>query len=254
MTIFVGCVGAKGGSGKSTMSRLIATALIRAGFTAKIADLDRQRTCLAWAAKREDFRRAIHIANQRKKPGKQIDVDLECPRVPVEYYGILDMALSDADQFDYYVLDSAGKASREILEIARVADVVVMPLNPSGDDMWPTASIYRELVKLGIPQRKIVAVLNRVGGPEEEREAREYLTQSGAQVLGPVLREMRVFRSAMTVGRSPVEAKGANPRAEAERVAESLINIIGEIYSNVSEGSGSEASSSENGEIRLVAN
>lgn len=233
------------------MSRLIATALIRAGFTAKIADMDRQRTCLAWASKREDFRRAIHMANQRKKPQKQIDVDLECPRVPVEYFGILDMAMSDAGNYDYYVFDSAGRASREIVDIARIADVVVMPLNPSGDDMWPTATVYQELVKLGIPQRKVVTVLNRVGGPEEERDARAFLTQSGAQVLGPVLKEMRVYRSAMTVGRSPVEAKGANQRAEAEKVAETLINLIGEIYNDVSEGSGDQVSGGE--EIRLVA-
>lgn len=236
------------------MSRLIATALIRAGFTAKIADMDRQRTCLAWAAKREDFRRAIHVANQRKKPAKQIDVDLECPRVPVEYFGILDMAMSDAAQYDYYVFDSAGRASREIVDIARIADVVVMPLNPSGDDMWPTATVYQELVKLGIPQRKVVTVLNRVGGPEEEREARDFLTRSGAQVLGPVLKEMRVYRSAMTVGRAPVEAKGANQRAEAERVAENLITLIGEIYSDVSQGSGGQAGSAEGREVRLVAN
>ena len=226
------------------MSRLIATALIRAGLTAKIADLDRQRTCLSWASKREDFRRALHVGNLRKKPGKQIDIETECPRVPVEYFGILDMALIDSKPYAYYVLDSAGRASREIVEIARVADVIVMPLNPSGDDMWPTAAVYGELVKLGIPQRKIVTVLNRVGGREEEAAARDYLSQRGAQVLGPVLREMRVYRSGMTVGRAPVEAKGANQRAEAEQVAESLINIIGEIY-HVAQGQGGGAGESE---------
>lgn len=240
MTIYVGCVGAKGGSGKSTMSRLIASALIRAGFAAKIADLDRQRTCLAWASKREDFRQKLHAGNQRKKPAKQVDIETACPRVPVEYFGIMDMAVVDSRQYDYYVFDSAGRASREIVEIARIADVIVMPLNPSGDDMWPTAAVYQELVKLGIPQRKIVTVLNRVGGAEEEAAARAFLSENGARVLGPVLREMRVYRSAMTVGLSPVEAKGAKPKAEAEQVAESLINIIGEIY-NEPERSGAKA-------------
>lgn len=239
MTVYIACIGPKGGSGKSTTARLIATALVRAGFTAKIGDFDPQRTSLTWASKREDFRRKVHEGNKFRKPTKQIDVDEVCPRVPVEYFGLLDKALADSADYQYYIFDTAGRASSQLVEIGKIADICVMPMNPGGDDLWPTTAVYGQLEKLGISRRKLVAMLNRVAGSSgdvEEREARAELDAFGARTLAICLKDRVLFRSAMKVGLAPVEVRGKY-KFEAEAVAEALINIINE-NAHGTEGSG----------------
>ena len=152
--------------------------------------------------------------------------------MPVEYFGVLEEALGEADKFDLLAIDAAGKAGPEILRIAQAADIVVMPLNPGGDDLDPTMEIHEALVKkYGIPRKKIVCVLNHVGHPTEEAAARLELSERWrAQVLTAALREMVVYRSAMTVGLSPMECKGTKQRGEAEAVADGLLAKISEIY------------------------
>lgn len=222
MAIIVGCVGPKGGPGKSTAARIIATKIIRSGHTAKIIDHDKQKTCERWASKREDYRAAM-LAK------KKVDPDKVPPRVPVEYYGVLEEGLAEADAFDFLVVDAAGKAGPEILRIAQVADIVVMPCNPGGDDLDPTIEIYKALLRLGIPKSRLVCMLNHVGKGPEETAARNELERHGVQVLGPPLREMVKYRTAMTFGLSPMECSG--PQAdEAEAVADALIAKIMEIY------------------------
>ena len=228
MAIIVGCVGPKGGPGKSTMARIIATKAVLSGDRAKIADHDVQKTCYRWGAKREDMRSRL-MAKPKLDPAKIP------PHVPVEYFGILDEAIADAENFDLVAIDAAGKAGPEILRIAQVADIVVMPLNPGGDDLDPTMEIYAALIRrYSIPRNKIVCVLNHVGHAAEEAAARRELAEKWqAQVLDPPLREMVVYRTAMTVGLSPMECKGSKQRAEAEAVADALLAKIGEIYAQV---------------------
>lgn len=223
MAIIVGCFGPKGGPGKSTMARIIATKVIRSGYTAKIADHDKQKTCVRWAGKREDLRG--RLAAKRKFDPAKIP-----PHVPVEYYGVLEEALGQANRYDFLVIDAAGKAGPEILRIAQAADICVMPLNPGGDDLDPTVEIYRALVKLGIPQKRLICVLNHVGGAEEETAARDELSRCGVLVLGPPLREMVVYRTAMTFGLSPMECKGKKQAGEAEAVADALFAKIRGIF------------------------
>lgn len=230
MAIIVGCVGPKGGPGKSTMARIIATKAVLKGYRAKIADHDVQKTCYRWGAKREDLR-------GRLMAKKKFDPDKVPPHVPVEYFGVLEEALAEADKFDLLAIDAAGKAGPEILRIAQAADIVVMPLNPGGDDLDPTMEIHEALIrKFGIPRQKIVCVLNHVGHSSEEEAARRELADRWrAQILPTPLREMVVYRTAMTVGLSPMECKGAKQRAEAEAVADEMLAKISEIYAQAAD-------------------
>lgn len=243
MTVIVGCVGQKGGPGKSTLARLLAVGVIRAGMTAAIADLDHtQKTVLDWSAKREKYR-----ANVLEK-GR----DAPPPSVPCRVYSDVNLALLDAERFDYFVLDAPGRTGPEILRIAQAADIVVLPCNPGGDDMTPTVRVFNALVGREIPRNRLIVVLNHIGGDPEARAARDFLTQCGAQVLDAGLREKVVYRSALTAGLSPAEIVGKSKAAaalrhEAETVVAKLLGKITEIYEagNERSGSGQESGGSQ---------
>lgn len=226
MTIIVGCVGQKGGPGKSTLARLLAVGVIRAGMAAAIADLDHtQKTILDWAAKREKLRASLTDKVKLPKTGMP-------PRVPCQVYSDVDAALADASAYNFYILDAPGRTGPEIMRIAQASDIVVLPCSPSGDDINPTIRVFNSLVQKGVPRSKLIVVLNHIGGAPEETAARDFLTQCGAQVLDLGLREKVVYRSAMTAGLSAAEVTGDALRGEAEAVVKALMALIIKVHND----------------------
>lgn len=218
MAIKVGCVGQKGGPGKSTFARLIAVGAIKAGATAAIAELDyTQKTILDWAAKREKLRDGL------QKRGKDPDT---IPRVPCQVFSDVDAALSDSERFQFYVLDAPGRTGPEILRIAEASDIVVMPCNPGADDMAPTVRVFNALGAKGIARDRMLVVLNHIGNKSEEKAAREFLAACGANVLEVGLPEKVIYRSAMTAGLSAAEVTNAALRDHAEGLVGAILGKI----------------------------
>lgn len=223
MAIIVGCVGQKGGPGKSTTARLLAVGVIKAGSSAAIADLDHtQGTVHDWSRQREKYRAAL--ANKKGRDPNEV------PRVPVQPFATVDEALQLAPAFDFYVLDAPGRTGPEITRIAEVSDIVVLPCNPGSDDIVPTMRVFNALVARGFSRRKLIVLLNHVGNASEEVAARKFLEECGAQVLNVCLREKVAYRTAMTAGLSCAEVKPERLRNEAEAVVSALIQLIIEIH------------------------
>ena len=115
MSYIIGMVSQKGGAGKSTLARLFARELAKDGFSVKIADLDTQQTtCTEWAADRAES-------------------NIE-PEIQVQPFGNIKTALAEAGRFDAYILDGRPHSSQQTLEIARTADLTVIPTGQTKDD------------------------------------------------------------------------------------------------------------------------
>ena len=117
MAYIIGVVSQKGGVGKSTVARLVATDFARMDggtWDVKIADLDiSQATSFHWMQRRH--------ANATQ------------PEIRVEGYQRLEKATNDAEHFDVMVLDGAPHATTETLRIARVANLVIIPTGTHPD-------------------------------------------------------------------------------------------------------------------------
>lgn len=205
----VAFISQKGGVGKSTEARALAREATSGGIKTKIANLDlEQATSFEWHRRRlaEGF----------------------TPAASVEVFSTAAQAIAAADDFELLIIDGPARASKGTSEIAKVVDLIVQPTGASLDDLIPAIKVFHALVKEGIPRKKLVFSLSRVGTEAEEADARAYIEEAGYETLAGCLFEKPAYRKAMNVGLAVTETryKGLNERAD--ELIQALINKIGE--------------------------
>lgn len=114
----------KGGSGKSTLTREIATLAAKAGLKTAIADMDPQGTTSGWFQRRQN----------------------EAPSLVK-----LDPASLGANlrtlsaEFDFLVVDTPPASPTFIPALLTQADMVLVPVRPTPDDLLAAAAIAKSL-------------------------------------------------------------------------------------------------------------
>lgn len=200
-------VSQKGGVGKSTLSRGLAREAAKSGLAVKIADLDTQQgTSVDWHRRR-------------------LDEGVE-PVISVEGFKTADQALAQVDHYDLLIIDAPARASEGTQKIAQRAALVVQPTNPALDDLGPAVRLFHELVKAGIPKKRLVFAINHVLTDAEEVAAREYLTEAGYEVLRGYLPSKTSYRDAQNHGRSVTETRYDALNSKADGLIQSLINLV----------------------------
>lgn len=200
-------VSQKGGVGKSTLSRGLAREAAKNGLAVKIADLDTQQgTSVEWHRRR-------------------LDKGVE-PVISVEAYKTSDQALAQADRYDLLIIDAPARASEGTQRIAQRASLVVQPTNPALDDLGPAVRLFHELIKAGIPKKRLVFAINHVLTDAEEMAAREYLNEAGYEVLLGFLPSKTSYRDAQNHGRSVTETRYEALNSKADALIQSLINLV----------------------------
>lgn len=199
----IGTISQKGGVGKSTLARVIATEFARNEFEVQIADLDTsQLTATSWSADR--------LAN-----------DIE-PRVYVQGYSKISDVASQLAKFDLIVIDGAPASSRQTLEIARLADYLVMPTKTTLDDLRPQIKLAHELIKSGISRSKIGFVLSMTGKSKAETSsAAEYIEEAGYKCLGFIPQKDSIGQAHDT-GRSANETPFATVNSAVNEVVQKI--------------------------------
>lgn len=198
----------KGGTGKSTITRAMATCYAAADWQVKIADLDiNQSTSFDWLTRR-------------------LNNNIQ-PEVAVEAFGNTSKALKQADHYDLLVVDGAPTASRATLEVSQAADLIILPTGMGLDDLKPTIKLAHELKKQGIEEKRICFVFNNVDGSDiEYQENIDFLKQTPYQVIEGRIEKKPCYRQAMNDGRSIIETKFKKPREKAEAVIQNIINYL----------------------------
>ena len=205
----IGVGSQKGGVGKSTLARAIATTYASHDWNVKIADLDiNQSTAFAWLQRR--LQRGIE------------------PTVAVETFGSATQALKMADSYDLMIFDGAPSASKSTSDMATGVDLMVLPTSLSLDDLIPTVTLANTLVeKHGVPIQRIAFALSKVGDSASElTEAREYLSQTPYHTLDGQIPEKTAFRRAQDLGLSIVETPYKGPREQADKLVQALIDRL----------------------------
>jgi chromosome partitioning protein len=190
-------VSQKGGVGKSTLSRALATSAAAAGTAVTIADLDiQQETVKRWADRRGEYAAG--------------------PQVVVDGYDTAKEAMdSVAGENQLLIIDAPPRASRGTLEIARRADLVVQPTGPGVDDLDPAILLFHELTRAGIPVDRLAMALCRVASKGEEELARRYVEKAGYTVLPGSILERTAYREAHNRGLSISELKDLDAHSKA---------------------------------------
>lgn len=134
---------AKGGCGKSTLATNIASYFATEGASVALADYDPQRSSLDWLARRPKDRAQI-----------------------VAIAGFEDGLRYAPRNADIIVIDAPARShGKELTELVRHAETIVIPVLPSTIDMQATTTFIEELKQVGKianKRAKIATVANRV--------------------------------------------------------------------------------------------
>ena len=134
----------KGGVGKSTLAAQLAVACVSYGYKTAIVDLDRQGSLVAW-----------HELRQRIAGQAEGELDVEpCSGWRLPY--VLQRLRRDHDLL--FVDGSSGRES-EFEAMTKEADLVLIPCQPTGLDLWATKSLLADYQDV---RAKALVVLNRM--------------------------------------------------------------------------------------------
>lgn len=189
----IAIIGQKGGTGKSTIAQMLAVAFTEGGFLTLGVDLDPQTSFCTWSDLREADEPAV-IDTQHSRLAKTLD-------------GAREQGVQVA------IIDTAGRAEQAAMAAVKAADLVLIPVQPTGADLL-TVEATKELVTLaGSPPH--VAVITRVK-PRGSRhdQAREFLTGLGIETCPQIIGDRVTYQDAGAAGLAPQEYDRAGKAAE----------------------------------------
>jgi chromosome partitioning protein len=209
MTLKIANLSQKGGVGKSTISRAIAIEYARNEWGVKIADMDlKQSTCSIWN-------------RERMKQGHE-------PKLSVETFSKVRDVLKQEGNYDMIVFDGSGHADLQTLEIAKIADYIILPTGLSKDDLTPQIKLAHELTKKGIKRKKIGFALSRVGKSDRElNDTIEYIGLAGYKYLG-YIKEKTSISQCHDEGLAANETKYKTINQQVDTLIQSIVNCVEE--------------------------
>ena len=211
MAYIIAVVAQKGGTGKSTLTRLLARELAANDMTVAIADLDtHQQTCRRWGERRA----AASIT----------------PAVETHVCSSVRDALAHAKHYDAVILDDQGHASQQTVDAAAAADVVIIPSGQTTDDLEPTVELAEALSRRGTVRKRIAVALVKTTRSEPEiAAARHYIREAGCRVLEGELPTSTAYGQAHDAGKAATETAFGSLNAKADAIAQGVIDLLAEV-------------------------
>lgn len=206
--LIISCLSQKGGVGKSTFSRLIASAYAHSGWGVKIADFNtKQKTSTDWAALRLEGN--------------------VTPEIAAETFSTMKNALKQSDQYDLMVCDGRPDSDTSSLEIAKESDLIVIPAGPSLDDLRPQVLFAHELTSRGVDKRRLLFIINRtVDSQIACDDARAYIEGAAYRCAKTDIPLKTAYQMAQNNGRSLLETTFPTLNARAGVLMTEVVSLV----------------------------
>ena len=129
------------------------------------------------------------------------------------------------------ILDGGAKASQKTVEIAKAADLFIIPTGATLDDLTPAVLMAHNLVKKhAIDMNKIAFGLCRVSNSKPAFEAAyDYLDKTGFHILDGSIEEKQSYADAHNQGKSICEAAHKSVKEKAGVYIQSIVDKLTEL-------------------------
>lgn len=213
----------KGGTGKTTLSTNLARALgLRLGSAVTILDTDPQGTARDWQQARTATLPGV-------EEGEETDGTTAVPYpvvLGVDAPGTLRREVEAAARFGVVVIDGAAKAEAMAAEAAKVADLVLIPVQPSPADIWGAADLVRIVEAARVPAAFVV--VRQVTGTRLADEIAPALAGYGLPVLAARTSQRVAYAEALLVGLAVLDTDPhGRAAAEVNALAAEVLAVLG---------------------------
>ncbi len=208
----------KGGVGKSTLSQNLAVFLAKSGKTACIVDTDtEQKSTLEW--------------NDRRAENAEL---LQIPVFLFDEKSLAAKASEEAENYDFVVVDGSPALSEITTKIVLIADLVIVPVMPSGNDF---GALQKFLVRYndtraiqkrhGMETARLGIVLNNYD-PKTivNRTILRAIEQLGVNIFSTKLAHRVAYREANLTGASVCELGDRKAVSEIESIAGEALELL----------------------------
>ena len=184
----ISCICQKGGTGKTTLALSLATEAAAAGRSVVVVDLDPQASACEWS----DLRGAD------ADDSGVVVIDAQPARVEA----VVEKAREGG--VDLVLIDTAGRTEQAALAGSRVADLVLIPLQPSVVDL-KTVQATVDLIRLGggAPHAVVLMRVKPLGARASETS--DWLGQLDIPVCPATIGDRVAFQDAFALGRGVCE-------------------------------------------------
>ena len=190
----------KGGAGKTTLALNLAAAMAERGRRVLVVDADPQQTAQDWAAVRES------------PPPFQV-MGLAKPVLHRDLPPI-------AADYDHVIIDGAPRNYEVARSAILAADIVLIPVQPSGADFWAsreTVRLVQEARTFKETQKSAFVVSRKIGRTVLGREIADALAGFELPIMTAGTTQRIVYAQTLTAGSTVIESEPKGAAAEEIR-------------------------------------
>jgi chromosome partitioning protein len=197
----------KGGSGKTTLATNLARGLQAAGLSVLLVDSDTQGTLRDWNERCTLNDSPLVVAMD--KPTLEKDL----PKV--------------GNGYDVVIIDGSAKSDRMNISAIKASDCVIIPLQPSGADIWAVADLVehikeRQEITDGKPKAAFM-VSRAIRGTRFANEAAGVVREYGLHILEKGTTQKMAYIEALTDGSTVLDTE---PKGKAALEIQSITNEV----------------------------
>ena len=201
----------KGGCGKTTSATNIASDLHRRGYEVILVSIDKQGSAEDWSAAKDEDADTFPVVSMTKTFSRDIS--------------------KVSKGKDFVVIDGAPHISKTDSDAIKIADIVIVPIQPSPYDIWASQDTIdllkaRQEITDGKPKAAIMITM-AMGNTNLTAESAKAVEGYEMPIMNNRTRRSVVYPETAAAGQSVFDLKGK--KGELHPAAQDIKNITDEI-------------------------